>query len=176
MTRRSKAELFQIMSASGSGNLVVQLGARYAKPYDDTTILSVSHRTTGGAVSVLLERGEFHALAVWLAEPAPGPGRSEEDFLPEIPRPVEYHRSIRHTAVQFEVHDLQTTATITKYNGTTDLALAVSIAWNGSGRQRGAVLDHAAAKQLLDFVTDADTHGWTGWRSGRTEGERKATV
>lgn len=51
----------------GHRNLIWELHARYARPYDDTTILNVFHRTLDGGVSVLLERPVFHELAVALA-------------------------------------------------------------------------------------------------------------
>lgn len=48
------------------GNDVFQLGPRYTRPYDDTTVLSVFHRTTGGGVSWLIEEGRLAIFAEWL--------------------------------------------------------------------------------------------------------------
>jgi YD repeat-containing protein len=43
----------------GNTNMILQFGPRYRQPLDDTTIMSVFHRTTDGSVSVLLERDQF---------------------------------------------------------------------------------------------------------------------
>lgn len=54
----------------GHENLVFQLGPRYSRgPLDDTTIMSIFHRTTNGNVSILLEREEFSAMAQALNAP-----------------------------------------------------------------------------------------------------------
>jgi hypothetical protein len=173
----AKALAFQILGTPdpgcpGNHLMVLQLGARYAKPQDDTTSLGVFHRTTDGRVGVLLERDDFADLAAWLPRPAPGPGRTDADFLPDLPErrnedgSPQYYRARRSTAVQWELHDFQTTALITKYNGATDALLAVSVRWNGSGSHRGITLDRSGYDLLSTWMTRTDFEGWAGWKSG----------
>lgn len=51
---------------SGNGNMILSFGPRYAKPLDNTMIMSVWHRTTDGAVSVLLDDLSVESLTDWL--------------------------------------------------------------------------------------------------------------
>lgn len=51
------------------GRKVLEFTARYARPYDDTTIMNVFHRTTDGGVSVLLEREDIGRVADWFRNP-----------------------------------------------------------------------------------------------------------
>lgn len=121
-------------------------------------IVAVEHRTLGGSVSALMTDRERSELHDWLELPSPGPGRDDAVFL--IPEPVRrnengaplYWHGTRHTAVQYEVHDLQTTMLVTKYNGTTDHALAVSIRWNGSGRTKGIRLTESQVLELIKVL------------------------
>lgn len=55
---------FQITGTDG--RTVLQFGPRYTRPVDDTTMLSVFHRTLDGGVGVLLEREAIPAIAEWL--------------------------------------------------------------------------------------------------------------
>jgi hypothetical protein len=167
---KTKAPAYQLRSSEPTPNMIVQLGARYARPLDDTTVLNVFHRTTDGGISVLLERDEFHTLAQWLAGQWPVPGG--EEFFQEGPVrrgetgiPLAY-REVRQTVGQFMIHDLQTTAILTKA-GNTDRGrgMAVLVRWNGSGRTVSALLRDVQVTLFEEFVTDADTKGWVGWKS-----------
>lgn len=177
---KTRAPSYRLRSSEPTPNMIVELSARYARPLDDTTVLNVFHRTTDGGISVLLERDEFHTLAQWLAGQWPAPGG--EEFFQEGPgaghSPVRrdetgvplHYREIRQTVGQFMIHDLQTTAILTKA-GNTDRGrgMAVLVRWNGSGLTRSALLRDVQVTLLEEFVTDADTKGWVGWKSHAAE-------
>jgi hypothetical protein len=161
----------------GRGNslMVLQFGPRYSRtPQDDTTVLSVFHRTTGAPVSALLERADLTALALWLPQPAPGPGRTDADFLPKPDRTGDYGHAVQSNAVQFDLHSGQTTALFTKYNGSSAAVLVVAIRWNGSGRSWGIALTGPQVRDMAIWLNRIDTQGWEGWKSGLVAGEEGA--
>lgn len=151
------------------GRNLVKLGPRYGSPLDDTTLLGVEHRTLGAYIGVLLERDEFHALAEWRTT---DDGGADPAVLPPFEQPTTpegvplYIRRVDIVPSQFRVIDSQTALTITRLPG---FRTKFSAWWLGSGRSRGAVLDDIADGLFTDWVTDVDTHGWVGWRSGRAE-------
>jgi hypothetical protein len=164
---RNGVSPYRLMSENGLD--LVKLGPRYGRPLDDTTLLGIEHRTLGAYVGVLLERGEFHALAEWLAA---DDGGADPATLPPFERPMGeggaplYVRRVDVTPSQFRVIDLQTALMITRRPG---FRAKFSAWWLGSGRSRGAELNDISVNLFTDWVTDVDTHGWAGWRSGRAE-------
>lgn len=67
----TKPRAFQVLGSpdvqtAGNGNMVLNFGPRYAKPVDNTMIMSVFHKTTDGSVSVLIDDLSAVALADWL--------------------------------------------------------------------------------------------------------------
>lgn len=173
---RAKAARYQIRSDEPTPDMVVEFHARYAKPYDDTTVLNVFHRTTDGGVGVLIERNEFHQLAEWLT--ADWSATGEEDYFRLGARRVDengvplYYRGVRQTVGQFMIHDLQTTAILSKPGNLRPgqgRALGVAVFWNGSERPRSAVLNEVEVGLLTEWMADVDTNGWVGWKSSQPE-------
>lgn len=152
MTRRKKIHRFQTVAVDGRN--LLELGPRYERlAYDDSTIVSVFHRTLGGRISVSLEREEFSRLAGWLAA--------------ERPSRVEFENA--QTTLRFERGNLVLQEIGGDSVNVLD-GLLVEVCWNGSGRFRSALLDAVGRRALLDWVADKDANGWEGWKSGRTEG------
>jgi hypothetical protein len=164
---KSKTESFD-MAGSENRNVILSFHARYAHPYDDTTVVSVFHRTTNGQISVLLERGDFRDLAAWMAqEHSPlndDPPVSFDRRVDGQGIPV-YYRAVQSNGWQFCFHSLQTEMEIIdRFDG----RLRFVLKWNGSGISRSLILSREAADRLRAWIADTDANGWAGWRSGRT--------
>jgi hypothetical protein len=162
-----RTESFEL-TGSENRSVILSFHARYSRPYDDTTVVSVFHRTTNGRVSVLLEREDFRDLAAWLAqEHSP----LSDDLPVSFDRRVDgrgvpvYYRAIQSNGWQFGLHDLQTQMEIIdRFDG----GLRFILKWNGSGSSRSLILSREAADRLRAWIADTDKNGWAGWRSGRT--------
>jgi len=163
----SKAVVHQVPGAAAPGTsnhlMVLQLGARYARPQDDATVLSVFHRTTDGSVSVLLERDDFTVLAQWLRGEAqdavtggPRPGVEDDRYYQE--------RIVRQHVLAFRGH--QTKAVLSR--PTLAGGMDVRIYWNSSGRTARVHLDDAQVLELAAWAAEHDAQGWAAWRSGTT--------
>lgn len=161
----AKAAVHQVPGAAvpGTSNhlMILQLGARYVRPMDDTTVMSVFHRTIDGSVSVLLERDDFTVLAQWLRGEA-------VDAVTGGPRPgVEHDLHYRERIVRQHVlafRGTQTKAVLSRpvLAGGMD----VRIYWNGSGRTTRVHLDDAQVRELAAWAAERDAQGWAAWRSG----------
>jgi len=159
---------YRVMAMDGRS--LVGFSPRYAlRPQDDTTTFGIVHKTIGGYVGVLLERGEFHDLAEWLRI-----GEPKVTFVKLTPfvRPRDetgtpvYVREIQKTQSQFRIIDGQSAAQLSRHR---DGRVKVSAWWLGSGSGRSAVMGRIGTQMLTDWVTDIDAKGWEGWRSGRAE-------
>jgi hypothetical protein len=128
---------FQVVGTDGRN--VLQFGPRYARlAYDDTTVISLFHRTTGGNVSVLLERYHFADFARWLA----------------AGERIWHYEGLTHDGRFTRTED-----------GGMEVKIRWHSA---SGTSRSVILTPGAVADLLVWVADKDTNGWEGWKSGRT--------
>jgi hypothetical protein len=159
----------ELDSASANANMVFELGPRYKRPHDDTTVMRVFHRTIDGDVSVLLEREHIPVVAAWLARTAPpsetgGPPDTGPQPDGSYQEPTIYYRQTVVNDGLMVIRDLQTTATLRRHGG----QVSVSIAWNGSGRSVGVRLDAGQVADTIAWLEHADAFGWDGWKSGVT--------
>lgn len=143
---------------------ILQLGPRYARPGNSRElVLQVFHRTTGGAVSVLIEEDQVGVLARWFTgtervtyhdggHPPLGP-QPDGSFQ----EPTIYFREFTVVPTAWILRDLQTTArgSVQDNGGCT-----VSISWNGSGRTRSATLSAEDRRAVGGFLTRFDRDGW----------------
>jgi hypothetical protein len=114
--------------------MILAIGPRYAKPLDNTVVLDVHHRTTGGGVSVLLDDLAVKKLADFMSQPLP-----------------HGHHSVNCT---------QTTAIFT-WDYT---LLKVAIFWRGSGRTARITLAADQVRALVTWFRDkALAYEWDGW-------------
>jgi len=120
------------------GRTVLEFGPRYSRvPQDDTTLLSVFHRTTNGGVSFLLERDDFAVLAEWF--------RGSE---PEI-----------------EFSDLTHRATVRRYES--GYGVVTVAWHSASGDSRSVALSAGDMRSVAAWLDKADRQGWEGWKSGQ---------
>lgn len=145
------ARIKSFLVKSVEGLFFLEMSPRYARrAYDDTTVVQVAHRTTGGSVSVLFERDDFATFARWLADP----GENRWVFVSGQTTAVFEKGDFRYEYLKTEVVSPQ--------------GLRVEIRWNSSGgRSVSALLSSDGRSALLEWVADKDSNGWEGWKSGR---------
>lgn len=103
-------------------NLILLLGPRHTTPITDDVIMSVSHRTTGGSIGVLLEPADVERLSLWLR-------------LPDLVVPDWEHES-GQTGARISAGDV----------------ITMSVWWRGSRRFRVIQLDRIAVLELRTWL------------------------
>ena len=126
---------FQLKAAGGKP-YILEIGPKYNRPQDDTTILSVFQRTTGGGGSFLLERPQFTGLAAWLSGDRAQP---------------------------FELKDRSHYLTLFTDGRLLHIGTGWLSA---SGGKVSLYLDAPETHRLTAWAVERDAFGWEGWKSG----------